>query len=96
MQHGREQLTLATRDSEFNLPDPKLIGMVYTHTGTSGRYLLTGFAWNGADDTWMAVMQETRVPNPVTIVRPLRHMNGLRQSGQGRYHFYADDQIKKA
>lgn len=48
-----KKLDLTTPDSRGYVPDLKLIGTRWKHTGNGKVYTIRQFIWNGEDDTWM-------------------------------------------
>lgn len=84
----RNHLDWNTSDINGYVPDHKLIGLVLKHSGNGQFYTLTEFVWNGDNDQWYFLAVCTYAEPPVRIVRPISHIDGLRDNGERRYAVY--------
>ena len=80
----KPEITLDTADSRGFIPsEDALIGLKFTHQGNGHVYTITGFQWNGEDDTWM--LAHTREGSDITYLRTPANFFGFRSNGKVRY-----------
>lgn len=47
-----EEINYAKRDSKKQLPDRRIIGKKFLHSGNRKLYVVTGYVWHGDTDEW--------------------------------------------
>lgn len=78
-----KELTFLDPDSRGYRPEMNLIGTKWKHTGNLYVYIVSGFVWNGEDDTWM--IEHTRTDTHMKFVRTSINFFGYRSNGELRY-----------
>ena len=78
-------IDLHKTDSHGFLPaiSEDLIGAKFIHQGNGFTYEITGFVWNGDNDTWM--LEHKREGCETKFVRTVANFFGYRMDGKARY-----------
>jgi len=69
------------------------IGAQVRHEGNKKTYVVTGFVWNGENDTWNIVMREAFNLRAVPVTRPMHQFFGSRMDENARYANYKTELV---
>jgi len=78
----KPEITYDTMDSRGYVPNQALINSKWKHSGNGHIYTITGFFWNGEDDTWL--LGHMRTGSNIMYMRTPANFFGYR-NGQDRY-----------